>query len=773
MGTRLTLLFALALVLGRIGTTEAVYNTVGVYDPDDEPYHNQVDQSGTYSSHTGDAGPANVIDLATFQALIGPAFAADAGGVVNFENADGGLDDQNIIANFGIHKTKTLTIANTSGLINTGSSVKNGRTPTSGHGRIAKTDTANFAFAIGPMTGGKPDEVVTHFGGTLLGRDEADLAPVVTATFSGGGTVTAVATMSGTTPGITQDTFFGFVAPPGQSIVSVDFNPTGGPYTNMDDVAFITSAFVVPSPGASRPHPGSGQADVPGDVVLSWTAGTFAKTHDVYFGTAFADVNTASRTNPQGVLVRQDQEAVTYDPSGLLAFGQTYYWRVDEVNAAPDNTITQGSVWSFTVEPYAYPIKNVTATASSAREGMGPERTIDSSGLDSADQHSTVADDMWLSTGATPNWIQYQFDQPYELGELQVWNSNQADESLLGLGARSVTIEYSADGATWTELPGVPEFARATGTPTYIANTTVKFGGVLAKYVKLTIHSTWGATGQSGLSEVRFSYLPVQAREPEPAVAATGVGLDVTLNWRPGREAVSHQVYLDTDPQAVAAAATAATTVADHCFTPSALRLDTIYYWRVDEVNEMAATRSWAGDVWSFTTAAYVIVDDFESYDDDTNCIFDTWIDGVTDGRSGSQVGYTNAPFAEQKTVHGDIQSMPLQYNNAAKFSFSEAVRAFAVPQDWTASGIKILSLWFYGVPGNSGQLYVKINSTKVPYNGAPGDLAKPAWTVWNVDLSAVGADLSKVTSLTIGIEGSGSSGLICLDDIRLYPKAP
>ena len=93
--------------------------------------------------------------------------------------------------------------------------------------------------------------------------------------------------------------------------------------------------------------------------------------------------------------------------------------------------------------------------------------------------------------------------------------------------------------------------------------------------------------------------------------------------------------------------------------------------------------------------------------------------------------------------------------------------------QDWTARGIRSLSLYFYGSPDNSGQLYVKINNTKVPYDGDPADIKKAAWQVWNIDLSAVGGNLSRVTKLTIGIEGAGASGVLYIDDIRLYPQAP
>ena len=96
------------------------------------------------------------------------------------------------------------------------------------------------------------------------------------------------------------------------------------------------------------------------------------------------------------MLVGQGQDDGTYDPAGLLDFGKTYYWRVDEVNQTPDGTIFEGAVWSFTAEPYAYPIKNVTATASGSQAGMGPENTINGSGLDKNDQHSTDPMTMWV-----------------------------------------------------------------------------------------------------------------------------------------------------------------------------------------------------------------------------------------------------------------------------------------------------------------------------------------------------------------------------------------
>jgi hypothetical protein len=546
------------------------------------------------------------------------------------------------------------------------------------------------------------------------------------------------------------------------------------PGSSNAKICFVDIVQATVPSNARDPIPADKATDVPKDVILGWAAGDWAQKHNVYLGTDFADVNNASAAKPLNVLASQGQTATTFDPADPLAYGKTYYWRIDEVNAPPTSTVFKGDVWSFTVEPYAYPITKVTATASSFTPGAGPERTVDGSGLNSADQHSTDLKDMWLSMAAPqPHWIQFAFDKAYKLREMWVWNSNQMIESIIGFGPKSVKIEYSLDGSAWTVLTPAAAFAQATGLPTYAANTTANLGGVSAKYVKLTINSLWGsAVQQCGLSEVRFFYIPVQARAPEPAAAATGVAADASLNWRPGREAASHKVYFGTDKQAVTDGTAAAKTVTDHSFSPSSLLLGTTYYWRVDEVNDAATPKSYAGDVWSFTTAAYAVVDEFESYNDDKNRIYDTWIDGLTDGKSGSIVGHDPAPFAELTIIHGGKQSMPMSYDNS-KFSFSEAVRTFDTPQNWTANGIKSLSLYFRGAAGNTGQLYVKINSLKVSYNGAAGDIAKLAWVPWNIDLSTVGGSVSNVTKLTIGIEGAGAKGILYIDDIRLYPKVP
>jgi len=164
---------------------------------------------------------------------------------------------------------------------------------------------------------------------------------------------------------------------------------------------------------ASEPDPADKATDVPRDVVLNWAPGEFADRHDVYFGTSFDDVNNAAPTVDLTGVYRGPLSDSSYAVGERLDLGETYYWRVDEVNAPPDSTVFKGDVWSFTAEPIGYPIENITATASSSMAGSAPEKTVDGSGLDDSDLHSTNPGDMWLSDmfGTQPTWIEYQFDK--------------------------------------------------------------------------------------------------------------------------------------------------------------------------------------------------------------------------------------------------------------------------------------------------------------------------------------------------------------------------
>ena len=456
--------------------------------------------------------------------------------------------------------------------------------------------------------------------------------------------------------------------------------------------------------------------EVPRDIVLSWTSPEFARTHDVYFGTSFEDVNSAGRGNPLDALVSQGQTATTYNLQGLLSFSRTYFWRIDEVSPAPVFTIYRGPILDFTTEAYAYPIAKVIATASSSQPGWGPEKTIDRSGLDKNDGHSTTNKHMWLSGmgGEQPAWIQYQFDAVYTLHEMWVWNHNLSAEPSLGFGLKNVSVQYSINGTDWTTLADM-EFAQATGQEGYAHNTTVSFNGVPAKYVRLIAKSNWsGAKSPCGLSEVRFFYVPVYPSQPTPISGQKRVDVDVSLSWRAGREAASHLVHLSTDKEAVAAGNALVATVHEASLDPGPLNLGWTYYWKVNEVNEAQTPSVREGDLWSFSTREYLVVDDFESYTNDSpNRVFQTWIDGAgfsaddafpkgnPGNGTGSAVGYdpTMGNIMETASVHGGRQSMPIEYDNINSPFYSETQRTFDPPQDWTVHGADTLVLWFRGNP--------------------------------------------------------------------------
>jgi hypothetical protein len=97
---------------------------------------------------------------------------------------------------------------------------------------------------------------------------------------------------------------------------------------------YVWSFTTIPPPPeqAGNPTPANGAISVDLITDLKWTAGSFAASHDVYFGT----------TNPPPF--RLNQTGTTYN-TGLMAANTTYYWRVDEKNASGT---AEGELWSFT-----------------------------------------------------------------------------------------------------------------------------------------------------------------------------------------------------------------------------------------------------------------------------------------------------------------------------------------------------------------------------------------------------------------------------------------
>jgi hypothetical protein len=536
---------------------------------------------------------------------------------------------------------------------------------------------------------------------------------------------------------------------------------------------------------ASNPTPADGAKETPVKTVLSWTPGDYAGgTHRVLLSDDLAAV-------ADGTAVVSTQDANSYDATGRLDYGKTYYWRIDEANSVTG--WDKGGVWRFTTGSFSYPLAGVTATASSEQPGMSVQNIVNGSGLDALGQHSANSTDMWMTGNNKPHWVQFAFDNVYKLDTMQVWNSNQMVEPMIGFGAKDVTVEYSTDGQTWTPLDGVPEFGQGNGMPTYTANTEVQFNGAAAKFVKLTINANWGGmTAQTGLGEVGFFYIPVQADKPQPADKAPDADVETVLSWRAGREAVSHKVCFGSDEQAVAGGTAPVATVSENSFTPDGLLFGSTYFWKVTEVNQAEAVAAWEGPVWAFTVEQYDAIDDFEAYTDDIDAeetIWQAWIDGMTNQASGSQVGYTNAPFAERAIVHGGRQSMPLAYDNSKSPFYSEGERAFDSPQNWTLHGADSLCVYFQGVAGDSPNsaesiyLTVKDNAgkSKTVVNPTASATTQADWQQWKIPLSeftSAGVKMTSVKSVTIGVgnrtsPAQGGTGIVYFDDLGYGLSTP
>ena len=89
---------------------------------------------------------------------------------------------------------------------------------------------------------------------------------------------------------------------------------------------------------------------------------------------------------------------------------------------------------------------------------------------------------------------------------------------------------------------------------------------------------------------------PGQAANPNPGNGVLDMGLSTALSWSAGILTTSHDVYFGTSSSPAFQQNQAGTT-----FNPSALLAETLYYWRVDEVNVDGTTQ---GITWSFTTEA-------------------------------------------------------------------------------------------------------------------------------------------------------------------------
>ena len=482
----------------------------------------------------------------------------------------------------------------------------------------------------------------------------------------------------------------------------------------------------VKRPFPYNPDPADGAVIQDTWLSFAWASGDYAASHDVYIGENYDDVLAGTANT---LLGNQADSFFTIGfpgflfPDGLVP-GTTYYWRIVDIDESNPDSPWEGDLWSFSVAP-----KNAY--------GPGP---VD--GSDSVDPNVVLS---WeLGYGAIMHY--FYFGDDYDV------------------------VKNAAVGMPW-------------GAPTYSPGT-------------LDLEKTyyWRVDAFHGFETIKgdiwsFS-TPGAVGSPVPSHGADNITQVLSLTWAPSDSAASHQVYFGTDEDAVRNADTGSPeykgskNLGSESYDPGKLEWDTDYYWRVDEVVAGAATQK--GMTWNFTTAKFLVVDDFEGYNDldptdpASNRIFNVWADGYGDQTNGAIVGYATIPFTEQVIVHGGNQSMPLEYDNAA--GKSEATLTLAYPIDWTEKGVNTLTIWFRGDFANDAEtMYVALNNSAIVNNDNPEAALMFGWTQWNIDLQKFadqGVNLANVSSITLGLGNrnnpvAGGSGMIYYDDIRLNITAP
>jgi len=610
-------------------------------------------------------------------------------------------------------------------------------------------------------------------------------------------------------------------------------------------------SFQIESEYASNPDPYDGDISISPNVVLSWSPGVATVSNLVYLDTAKENVDARSGCLVNGL----ETNAANYSP-GPLDFATTYYWAVDEVGSPPDNTTYTGEVWSFTTMPDIQISDANLVGWWTFDEGMG-STVLDRSGhgnhgaiqgnpdwvVGYNDEGTALSFDGLGDYVDCGKAVIFDFNEQITVAAwMRVDVFEQTDQAIVSKGETAwklvrneLTNEMRFDcgevgeavgsknvnDGQWHHVVGRYDGSRISLYVDGIQDSFIAATGSLTADPNITVWIADNNRPGSGpqawngliddvrvynraltLEEIELITRgdPLLAWNPSPSNGSTVDFLNVfPLTWTTGEKSVQHDVYLGLDKLAVTNANTSTGDIYQgrqdgNSFdkSPETLILNQTYYWRIDEINSDDTITK--GNVWMFTVPDYLLVEDFEAYNDinegeeGSNRIYLAWSDGYVlppaIPTNGSTIGYPEPyfpdgeHFVEVDIVHSGNQSGPLLYNNTIA-SYSEVTLPTSkttLGSDWTPSGFNVLSIWFHGDPNNAGteQLYVKLNNSKLLVSDI--DLTLAEWQNAEIPLADFGINLANVTQLVIGLErtsATGSEGILFMDDIRLYKLVP
>jgi hypothetical protein len=393
---------------------------------------------------------------------------------------------------------------------------------------------------------------------------------------------------------------------------------------------------------AHNPEPYDGAIHENTLVILSWSPGRYAASHNVYFGDSFYDVNNGTLDTFMG----NHRYATFYFPETIWPnSGTTYYWRVDEVNDLHPSSPWKGNVWSFWIPPeIAYEPNppdsakfidpNVTLRwtaglhaqahtvyfgnsfddVNNASGGLSQESTSYNPGtlefektyywrVDEFDNYTTKKGDVWSFTTKPfdPN-LAYYPNPPDGAKHEDVWvvlswepgAFAASHDVYIGENFNDVfngtNDTFEGNQSSTFIVLGFPRFAFPRS---FIPGTTYYWR--VDEVNDLHPDSPWKVNIWS------FWITPKTAHEPNPPDGAGFVKPNVTLSWTAGFGAKLHTIYFGDSLKDVNNASGGqyqhATT-----YNPGLLEFDKTYYWRVDEYD---AFGTYKGEVWSFRTKPY------------------------------------------------------------------------------------------------------------------------------------------------------------------------
>ena len=483
---------------------------------------------------------------------------------------------------------------------------------------------------------------------------------------------------------------------------------------------------------ASNPNPADrATVDLADATQLSWTAGEYAVKHDVYFGAAFDDVNDANATDTTGIY-RGRQSLPIYTPTEALELGQTYYWRIDEVNAPPDNYIYKGNVWSFTIHDYIliddfedYKGDEVPVTEQIWgiwRDGLGfgdpavpPYSPGNGTGSEIGDVETTSYTEEIITHDGSGQSMPYWY------------NNNKPDKAKYSEVKKTLT-----ESRDWTEQ-GVKALS------IWFRGYPAAMGGFVEAPAGTYTMTAAGANIENESDEFHFAW---QVLNGAGSITAKVESVSDTHAW--AKAGVMIRDTLDADSAHAMAAVTpgngvwfgSRTSTGNDTYTEEQSGITAPYWVRIE--------RTLGGAIRAYYSA---------------------------DGNSWTQLG----------GLESVAMNVPM-YIGLALTSHEPGVQCEAVFSNVTSDGTGPWTAQDIGLTSNqAAPMYVAVaNNTGAPavlYHEDANATLVGDWTEWNIDLKDIadkGVDLTDVNSIAIGFGDrdnpvAGGAGKMYFDDIRLY----